>query len=47
VLPGLPTRFAAIALHSLPSTSPAHAGMPFAVKLERWSFLLGYASSPS
>jgi hypoxanthine-DNA glycosylase len=47
VLPSLPGEFAAIALHALPSTSPAHAGMPFAVKLERWSHVLGHAFSPS
>jgi hypoxanthine-DNA glycosylase len=40
VLPTLPVRYAGIPLHSLPSTSPAHAGMPFAAKLERWSVLL-------
>ena len=39
VLPDLPERFAGIPLHALPSTSPAHAGMPFAVKLERWRIL--------
>jgi hypoxanthine-DNA glycosylase len=42
VLPNLPAHFAQIALQALPSTSPAHAGMPFAVKLERWSVLLDY-----
>ena len=36
VLPGLPTEFASIHYVSLPSTSPAHAGMPFAEKLVRW-----------
>jgi len=36
VLPGLPAEFAAIHHVSLPSTSPAHAGMPFAEKLVRW-----------
>ena len=40
VLPSLPPRCAGIALRSLPSTSPAHAGMPFAAKLERWSTVL-------
>lgn len=40
VLPGLPATFARVDLHALPSTSPAHAGMPFAAKLERWSILL-------
>jgi hypoxanthine-DNA glycosylase len=47
VLPNLPERFAGVARHALPSTSPAHAGMPFAVKLERWSLGLGHAFSPS
>ena len=36
VLPGLPAEFAALNLESMPSTSPAHAGMSFAKKLERW-----------
>ena len=36
VLPGLPAEFADIRYASLPSTSPAHAGMTFAKKLERW-----------
>ena len=36
VLPGLPAEFAAMRYVSLPSTSPAHAGMTFAKKLERW-----------
>jgi len=44
VLPSLPARFAGIALHALPSTSPAHAGMPFAVKLDRWSVLLPHSA---
>ena len=36
VLPGLPAEFAGIRYVSMPSTSPAHAGMTFAKKLERW-----------
>jgi len=36
VLPGLGTEFAVIRHVSMPSTSPAHAGMPFAEKLVRW-----------
>jgi hypoxanthine-DNA glycosylase len=36
VLPGLPAQFADIRYVSLPSTSPAHAGMTFAKKLEKW-----------
>jgi hypoxanthine-DNA glycosylase len=31
-----------LALVDLPSSSPAHAGMPFAEKLARWSVLGGY-----
>jgi hypoxanthine-DNA glycosylase len=45
VLPSLPARFADVTLHALPSTSPAHAGMPFALKLERWSLLLAHAQN--
>ena len=36
VLPALGERFAHIEYHVLPSTSPAHAGMTFAGKLEKW-----------
>ena len=36
VLPKLGPGFAAIRYESLPSTSPAHAGMPLARKLDRW-----------
>lgn len=36
VLPGLSAGCAAIRCVSMPSTSPAHAGMPFAEKLVRW-----------
>ena len=36
VLPALSAEFAAIRYVSMPSTSPAHAGMPFAEKLVRW-----------
>jgi len=36
VLPKLGSEFAGIRYECLPSTSPAHAGMPFAKKLERW-----------
>jgi hypoxanthine-DNA glycosylase len=39
VLPNLTARLANVELRALPSTSPAHAGMPFAAKLERWSIL--------
>jgi hypoxanthine-DNA glycosylase len=37
VLPGLSSEAAALRYVSMPSTSPAHAGMSFAKKLERWS----------
>jgi TDG/mug DNA glycosylase family protein len=37
VLPGLSAEFAALRYVSMPSTSPAHAGMPFAEKLVRWT----------
>jgi TDG/mug DNA glycosylase family protein len=36
VLPGLGEEFAYIRYQGLPSTSPAHAGMTFAKKLDRW-----------
>jgi double-stranded uracil-DNA glycosylase len=36
VLPQIGAEFPALRLFSLPSTSPAHAGMPFAQKLARW-----------
>jgi len=36
VLPGLSSEFATMRYVSMPSTSPAHAGMTFAKKLERW-----------
>jgi hypoxanthine-DNA glycosylase len=36
VLPRLSAEFAAMRYVSMPSTSPAHAGMTFAEKLERW-----------
>lgn len=36
VLPHLPAEYARLRYVPLPSTSPAHAGMTFAEKLERW-----------
>jgi G:T/U-mismatch repair DNA glycosylase len=36
VLPHLGARFAHIRYECLPSSSPAHAGMPFAKKLGKW-----------
>ena len=44
VLPGLPaTRLANIALHRLPSTSPAHA-IPYPKKLAAWQVILAFLS---
>ena len=40
VLPGLPTAVRAIRYETLPSTSPAHAAMPFEEKLTRWAVVL-------
>lgn len=37
VLPGLGSEFEELRYECLPSTSPAHAGMNFATKLERWA----------
>jgi TDG/mug DNA glycosylase family protein len=39
VLPALPAECAAMSYLSMPSTSPAHAGMTFAKKLERWRWI--------
>jgi double-stranded uracil-DNA glycosylase len=39
VLPGLPEEFGGIVYECLPSTSPAHAGMTFAKKLDRWKVI--------
>jgi len=40
VLPGLPDTLRAIRYETLPSTSPAHAAMPFEEKLTRWAAVL-------
>ncbi|MBT9590237.1 MAG: DNA-deoxyinosine glycosylase [Thiobacillus sp.] len=40
VLPGLPTETRSIRAETLPSTSPAHAAMPFEEKLTRWAAVL-------
>jgi len=40
VLPGLPAAVRAIRYETLPSTSPAHAAMPFEEKLTRWAAAL-------
>lgn len=40
VLPGLPPEFAQLPRCVLPSTSPAHAALGYAAKLERWRAIL-------
>jgi hypoxanthine-DNA glycosylase len=40
VMPTLPQRFASLPSVRLPSTSPAHASLPFAAKLARWAAAL-------
>ena len=40
VLPGLPANLRAIHTETLPSTSPAHAAMPFEEKLTCWAAVL-------
>ncbi|OYW39435.1 MAG: DNA-deoxyinosine glycosylase [Hydrogenophilales bacterium 12-61-10] len=40
VLPDLPAAAQAMRTATLPSTSPAHAAMPFEVKLTRWAAVL-------
>ena len=42
VLPGLDEPFASIPTRRMPSTSPAHAAMPYAQKLEAWSAVATY-----
>jgi G:T/U-mismatch repair DNA glycosylase len=44
VLPGLPVGFQALRYETLPSTSPAHAAMPFEAKLKRWEVVRREAS---
>jgi hypoxanthine-DNA glycosylase len=39
VLPGLAETLPALRYEALPSTSPAHAGMPFDEKLRRWAIV--------
>jgi TDG/mug DNA glycosylase family protein len=41
VLPGLPQDLRSIPTMTLPSTSPAHAGMSYATKLRRWAAVRG------
>ncbi|MEO5626630.1 MAG: DNA-deoxyinosine glycosylase [Dokdonella sp.] len=40
-------RFARTTILALPSTSPANASIPRAIKLERWSELMRWSSRPS
>ena len=40
VLPGLPPEVRSIRTETLPSTSPAHAALPFEEKLTRWAAVL-------
>ena len=42
VLPGIDEPFASIPTKRMPSTSPAHAAMPYAQKLEAWSAIAAY-----
>lgn len=44
VLPGLPSGLTLV-YETLPSTSPAHAGMPYAAKLARWQTVREAATS--
>ena len=46
VLPGLPASVRAIRYATLPSTSPAHAAMPFEEKLTRWAAILQNPDQP-
>jgi len=46
VLPGLPATLRAIRYETLPSTSPAHAAMPFEEKLTRWTAVLRMKNAP-
>ncbi len=42
VLPGLAEPYASLPTQRLPSTSPAHAAMPYAAKLEAWRAVSDY-----
>jgi hypoxanthine-DNA glycosylase len=46
VLPTLAPRAAGLDLRRLPSTSPAHASLPFAAKLALWSAALSVLDAP-
>lgn len=43
IVPELPAAIAGIPTQRLPSTSPAHAGMPLATKIARWRDILNAA----
>lgn len=45
VLPALDEPFASIPTQRMPSTSPAHAAMPYAKKLEAWRIVSEYLES--
>ena len=45
VLPRLDEPFSSIPIKRMPSTSPAHAAMPYAKKLEAWSIVAEYLES--
>jgi TDG/mug DNA glycosylase family protein len=45
VVPELETRFNALRYETLPSTSPAFAGMSFEAKLERWAVILSQTTN--
>jgi TDG/mug DNA glycosylase family protein len=47
VLPGLPEALASIPSLILPSTSPAHAAMPYEAKLARWRQLESFVGDQS
>jgi hypoxanthine-DNA glycosylase len=47
VVPTLTEAQRSIATITLPSSSPAHAGLPFAQKAARWSDLFGIAREPA
>ncbi len=47
VLPHLSESSRSIAIHALPSTSPANASISFEDKIEQWSLIKKYTRSPS
>ncbi|MDH3508247.1 MAG: DNA-deoxyinosine glycosylase [Gammaproteobacteria bacterium] len=46
VMPILDEPFASLPMKRMPSTSPAHAAMPYAQKLEAWSAIAAYLREP-